>query len=182
MGKLTLMSDAIEICLDCREAPVDTYGLRRAMGRFVTGVTVVTTLTAHGIPVGLTANSFSSVSLDPPLVLFSLQARAPSLPAFIEAGWFAVNVLGSHQHQCSRQFSTPSPDKFDGIRHTPGLGGCPLLEGSLARFECRLDNRMPAGDHVIVVGRVVRVTHRDGEPLIFAGGRYCVPADFVAEQ
>lgn len=150
------------------------------MGRFVTGVTVVTTLTAQGLPVGLTANSFSSVSLDPPLVLFSLQARAPSLAAFTEAGWFAVNVLGSHQHHFSRQFATPSPNKFHGIPHSPGLGGCPLLAGSLARFECGLENRMPAGDHVIFVGRVLRVTHRDGEPLVFAGGRYCIPADFTA--
>jgi flavin reductase (DIM6/NTAB) family NADH-FMN oxidoreductase RutF len=175
------MPDSGETCLDCRGAKVDPRELRRAMGRFVTGVTVVTTRTAQGVPVGLTANSFSSVSLDPPLVLFSLRAGAPSFSAFTDSGWFAVNVLGSHQHHFSRRFATPSPDKFRGIPHSPGLGGCPLLDGSLARFECGLENRMPAGDHVIFVGRVLRATHRDGEPLVFSGGRYCIPADFVTD-
>lgn len=172
------MRDAVEIFLDCRRAAPDTRELRRALGRFATGITVVTTCTPSGKCEGLTVNSFSSVSLDPPLVLFSLRTCAPSLSSFMDSNWFAVNVLGSHQHHASRHFAVRTADKFAGVAHVPGLGGCPLLEGSLARFECSVENRVPAGDHVIFVGRVLRLTHRDGEPLLYAGGRYCVPAAF----
>lgn len=171
------MPDGETFRIDCREAAPDTRELRRALGRFSTGVTVVTTRTEAGKLEGLTANSFSSVSLDPPLVLWSLRNEAPSLPAFLEAGWFAVNVLGTHQHRMSRHFATARPDKFDGIPHLPGLGGCPLLTDSLACFECTVENRIPAGDHTIFIGRVARIAHRDGEPLMFSTGRYCRPAD-----
>jgi flavin reductase (DIM6/NTAB) family NADH-FMN oxidoreductase RutF len=162
--------------LDFRDDPIDPLHLRRALGRFATGVTVVTTRAADGSPVGLTVNSFSSVSLDPPLVLWSLQRRAPSLDSFTRAGWFAVNVLGAQQSDLSRHFATSHPDKFAAIDYAPGLGGCPLLTESLAHFECSVEHTVAGGDHVIFIGRVVRAAHRDGEPLIFSAGQYCVPA------
>jgi flavin reductase (DIM6/NTAB) family NADH-FMN oxidoreductase RutF len=165
-----------EQCFDCSENPVDPRRLRHALGRFATGVTVVTTRHPDGKLEGLTANSFSSVSLDPPLVLWSLQRGAPSLASFAAAGRFAVNVLGAHQCDLSRHFSVPSADKFATVAHEPGLGGCPVLRDSLAAFECRLHDTIAGGDHLIFIGRVERARHRDGEPLIFSAGRYCVPA------
>jgi flavin reductase (DIM6/NTAB) family NADH-FMN oxidoreductase RutF len=162
--------------LDLSGGGVDRRAFRHALGRFATGVAVVTTRTPDGKLEGLTANSFSSVSLDPPLVLWCLQRDAASAPGFAAAGMFAVNVLGAHQHALSLHFATPTADKFAGLGHTRGLGGCPLLDASLAHFECRTENTVDAGDHVIFIGRVLRLTHRDGEPLIFSGGRYCVPA------
>jgi flavin reductase (DIM6/NTAB) family NADH-FMN oxidoreductase RutF len=165
-----------EQCIDCREAPADPQRLRQALGRFATGVTVITTRHPDGRLVGLTANSFSSVSLDPPLVLWSLRRQAPSLESFTASGWFAVNVLGAHQCDLSRQFATPHADKFATIPHEPGLGGCPLLQDSLAQFECRLQDSLLGGDHMIFIGSVERARHREGEPLIFSAGRYCTPA------
>lgn len=153
-------------------AEVEGKPLRRALGRFATGVTVVTTLGSDGRREGLTANSFSAVSLDPPLVLWSLGLRAPSLPGFRAAGHFVVNVLSRDQSALSRHFATPSPDKFAGIPFLPGLAGCPILADSLAVFECRTETVIEGGDHVIFIGRVVHAHHREGEPLIFAGGRY----------
>ena len=161
--------------LELSGGAVDARALRHAFGHFATGVAVVTTRTPAGKLEGLTANSFSSVSLDPPLVLWCLQRDAASAPGFAAAGMFAVNVLAAHQHALSRHFATPTSDKFAGLRHTEGLGGCPLLADSLAHFECRTENAVDAGDHTIFIGRVLRVTHRDGEPLIFSAGRYCVP-------
>lgn len=166
----------------------DPLELRRALGRYVTGVTIVTTRGSGGKPEGLTANSFSSVSLDPPLVLWSLARGAASLPAFMEAGWFAVHVLGSHQQALSARFARPAQDKFagppaiEGLSSSDGLGGCPILTDSLARFECSVHERVPAGDHVIFLGLVRRITHRDGEPLAYHSGRYCVPKVLEAAE
>jgi flavin reductase (DIM6/NTAB) family NADH-FMN oxidoreductase RutF len=165
-----------EECIDCAADPVDARRLRLALGRFVTGVTVVTTRHPDGKLEGLTANSFSSVSLDPPLVLWSLRREAPSLASFTAAARFAVNVLGAHQRELCRHFATPSLDKFATVEHEPGLGGCPLIRDSLAQFECRLEETVAGGDHVIFIGRVERARHRDGEPLIFSAGQYCTPA------
>ena len=162
------------------QSVTDPKELRRALGRFATGITVVTTCTRSGQLEGLTANSFSSVSLDPPLVLWSLNRSAASLPSFMAAKWFAVNILGSHQHGISAHFARPQPDKFAGVAFTPGLGGCPVLDDGLAHFECSVFNRVDAGDHVIFLGKVERLTHRDGEPLLYSGGRYCVPAALQA--
>ena len=166
------MSDHV---IEFREAE-DHGHFRRALGRFATGVTVVTTRTPGGKLEGLTVNSFSSVSLDPPLVLWSLQRRAPSLPSFKEAGCFAVNVLATHQKKLCRHFSTPREDKFADVDHRLGQNGCPLVEGAIARFECRTENIIEAGDHLIFLGRVERAMHRDGQPLIFSTGAFWVPA------
>jgi flavin reductase (DIM6/NTAB) family NADH-FMN oxidoreductase RutF len=152
--------------------PVDHGALRRALGRFATGVTVVTTRTPQGRLEGLTANSFSAVSLDPPLVLWSLQRHAPSLPSFLASGGFAVNVLTVEQEELAHRFATPHRDKFAGVAYAPGLAGAPLLHGTLAVFECAIETTLEGGDHVIFLGRVLRASHRDGEPLIFSAGRY----------
>ncbi len=159
-------------------AASDPSELRRALGRFTTGVTVVTTRSVDGKPEGLTVNSFSSVSLDPPLILWSLANTAPSLPAFMQAEWFAVNVLASHQHGLSNRFATPGIEKYEGVEYTEGLGGSPVMIDSLACFECSVYDRVPAGDHTIFLGRVERLTHREGEPLLFSGGKYGVPSLF----
>ena len=152
---------------------VDPRHLRHALGRFATGVTVITTRTVEGRLEGLTANSFSAVSLDPPLVLWSLRRNASSLPSFLASGYFAVNVLGASQCDLSRRFATPSPDKFAGLPVAAGLGGCPLLQDTLASFECSTEHTVVGGDHIIFIGRVHRATYRDGEPLIFSAGQYC---------
>jgi flavin reductase (DIM6/NTAB) family NADH-FMN oxidoreductase RutF len=146
--------------------------LRRAMGRFVTGVTVITTCGPDGKLEGVTANSFSTVSLDPPLVLWSLGRNAASFAGFHAASHFAVNVLGREQVDLSRHFSTPQPDKLAGIAHQIGAGGCPVLAHTIAHFECSRASVIEGGDHSIFIGRVVRASFQDGEPLVFSGGRY----------
>ena len=151
---------------------MDERDFRNALGRFVTGVTVITTRTDEGRLEGLTANSFSAVSLDPPLVLWSLRTNSSLLSFFQDAGHFAVNVLGAWQFALSEHFAKRAPDKFQNIVHAPGLGGCPLLFGALATFECSKEANVVSGDHVVFFGRVERVTYRDGEPLIFSAGRY----------
>jgi flavin reductase (DIM6/NTAB) family NADH-FMN oxidoreductase RutF len=168
-GKQTMTVHSISF----EQEVVDQRHLRQALGRFATGVTVITTRTLDGKLEGLTANSFSAVSLDPPLVLWSLRQNASSLPSFLDAGYFAVNVLGVDQCDLSRRFATPSPDKFAELPLTTGLGGCPLLHDTLASFECSTEHTVIGGDHIIFIGRVHRATYRDGEPLIFSAGQYC---------
>ena len=152
---------------------IDQRHLRHALGRFATGVTVITTRTADGKLEGLTANSFSAVSLDPPLVLWSLRRSASSLSSFADSGYFAVNVLAANQCDLSRHFATPSKDRFAEIDYAVGLGGCALLPDCLASFECSTEHTVTGGDHIIFIGRVLRATYRDGEPLIFSAGKYC---------
>jgi flavin reductase (DIM6/NTAB) family NADH-FMN oxidoreductase RutF len=158
------------------EQSLDHRPLRDALGRFATGVTVVTTCTPEGKCEGLTANSFTAVSLDPPLVLWSLRRNAASLKSFVEAGHFAVNVLSAEQRELSHHFATRRADKFKDVAHARGFGGCPILEGGLASFECSVEMRLESGDHMILIGRVRRAAHRDGQPLIFSAGAYCTPS------
>ena len=151
--------------------------LREALGNFVTGVTVITTRHDDELH-GLTANSFSSVSLEPPLVLFSLSRTADCFAAFESTDFFAVNVLRSDQETLSSRFATKDIDKWSDVEWTPGEGGCPLLDGAIATFECRVTNRHDGGDHVIYVGKVVTFAH-DGDgaaPLAFFRGRYTAVA------
>lgn len=159
-----------ELLLD---GPFDGRQLRQALGRFATGVTVITTCGADGKREGLTANSFSALSLDPPLVLWSIVRKSASLPGFLAAGRFAINVLDADQAALSHRFATPHPDKFDGVSVETGQLGCPILTGALASFECRTEQTHEGGDHVLFVGRVGRVRYRDGHPLVFSAGRYC---------
>ncbi|GAA3440884.1 flavin reductase family protein [Planomonospora venezuelensis] len=146
--------------------------LRDALGQFATGVAVVTTVTPAGERAGVTVNSFTSVSLDPPLVLWCLSRRAPSAPLFLAAGRFAVNVLREDQDHLSRRFATPAPDKFAGVANRPGPGGLPVLAGTLACFACRTVTVHEGGDHVIVVGEVEHFHRSQGEPLVFHAGGY----------
>lgn len=150
----------------------DVRDFRSALGQFATGVTVVTTVSADGRKVGMTANSFTSVSMEPPLVLWCPSKRAPSLADFEEATHFAINVLASDQHVLSRQFATPSTDKFAGADTTDGIAGVPLLDGAIATFQCRTVSRHEAGDHVIYVGEVEKYNNDGGAPLVFHSGKY----------
>lgn len=148
---------------------------RTALGRFATGITVITTRRPEGGLEGLTANAFTALSLSPPLVLWCARCSAPSRTSFERSPSFAVNVLASNQRHLSMQFASPASDKFAGVAYGEGIGGAPLIEGTLACFECRRHCRYEGGDHVIFVGRVERFSYRDGEPLLFNAGRYGVP-------
>jgi len=150
----------------------DPRDFRNALGQFATGVTVVTTRTSAGEPIGLTANSFSSVSLSPPLVLWSLSLRSPNLPNFLQATHFAINVLARDQIALSQRFSKPMPNKFEGIVCTDSASGMPLLTGASAHFECRTEARHYSGDHVIFIGHVLHYSHADREALGYYRGRY----------
>ena len=151
---------------------LDAGDFRRALGTFATGVTVITTRCAGGDLIGLTANSFNSVSLSPPLVLWSLSQFAPSLPAFQGSPYFAVNVLAADQTHLAEKFCRRSDDKFAGVAVRYGLGGVPLLDGVAATFTCRNEIRYYGGDHVIFVGAVAAYEYTDREPLVFSRGRY----------
>lgn len=150
----------------------DSRLLRDALGEFATGVAVVTARGADGQEVGVTINSFASVSLDPPLVLWSLGLQSPSLAVFETCSHYAVNVLAADQVEYSQRFSQSFDDRFAGIATSPGAGGSPLLPGCSAWFECRNELRYPGGDHVILVGYVEAVRREERPPLIFHGGRY----------
>ena len=146
---------------------------RAALGMFATGVTIVTGRNADGAPVGLTANSFNSVSLSPPLVLWSLARSAGSMPAFARGSHYAINILAADQHELAERFASKAVDRFEGLAFREGAGGAPILEGSAAVFECFNRSRYEEGDHVIFVGEVERCSWRAGaQPLIFHGGRY----------
>ena len=152
----------------------DRRDFRRALGQFATGVTVVTARARDGRNLGVTVNSFSSVSLNPPLVLWSLSRQAASFQDFSSVTHFAVNVLEARQHHLSRQFSTPVPDKFAGVEFAEGLSGVPILTGAIAHFTCRKVRQYDGGDHIIVIGEVEQYKYNDGEPLVFHSGRYRV--------
>jgi flavin reductase (DIM6/NTAB) family NADH-FMN oxidoreductase RutF len=141
--------------------------LREALGRFVTGVTIVTCRDAQGQPVGLTANSFNALSLDPPLVLWSLRESSSTIDAFTAASHFAVNVLAAEQVDLSRRFARPSSAKFDA-----GVGAPPLLAGCVAVFECRRRSHHAAGDHVLFIGEVERIGGAAATPLVYHAGHY----------
>jgi flavin reductase (DIM6/NTAB) family NADH-FMN oxidoreductase RutF len=149
--------------------------LRQTLGRFATGVAVMTTRGTDGKLEGVTSNSFSSVSLDPPLVLWSLGRRAGSFETFATASHFAVNILASNQMDLSRHFAARQSDKLASVAHHIGIGGCPLLGGALAHIECSAERTVDGGDHIIFIGRILNATHAEGEPLMFSAGQYCRP-------
>ena len=154
----------------------DPKAFRRSLGQFATGVTVLTA--RHGdLMAGMTVNSFSALSLDPPLVLWSIRKQSASLTTFREASHFAVNVLSAAQTQTSALFGSTDADKFAQVDWQPGRGGAPLLGHCIAHFECRLEQLVDGGDHLILVGRVERHARYAGEPLLFTQGRYGVPQD-----
>ena len=146
--------------------------LRQALGRFVTGVTIVTCRDGDGQPIGLTANSFNALSLDPPLVLWSLRQASSTIAAFTNASHFAVNVLAAGQVDLSRRFAKPSSAKFDAGEWTDGQGGAPLLAGCVAVFECRRRSHHAAGDHLLFIGEVERIGGAAATPLVYHAGHY----------
>ena len=149
----------------------DQQDFKNALSRWASGVSIVTTRSGNGEPAGFTASSFTSVSLDPPLVLFCLDNQAASLPAFEKAAGFAVNILAREQEALSNRFASRSSDnKFDGVEYEAGLLGSPVLKGSLAVLQCRLHDRVPAGDHLILIGRVESVSTEDHPPLLYYRG------------
>ena len=150
---------------------IDPKVLRQALGAFATGVTIVTTA-ADGGDVGLTANSFSSVSLSPPMVLWSLAKTSSNIEPFRQATHFAVHILAADQEALSGRFASKGIDKFAGVEVERGHGGIPLLYDCTARFECRTTFQYEGGDHVIFVGEVLDFRHSDRAPLVFHGGRY----------
>jgi 3-hydroxy-9,10-secoandrosta-1,3,5(10)-triene-9,17-dione monooxygenase reductase component len=154
------------------DSAFDTRTLRNALGRFATGVTIITTLDGQDQPVGLTANSFNSLSLEPPLVLWSLRAGSPSLPAFEAATRFAVNVLAESQLDLSRRFASPLDDKFAEGQWAPGAGGVPVLAGCAAVLECRRLSQQRVGDHVLFIGQVDALSEAPLPPLLFQAGHY----------
>ena len=146
---------------------------RAALGMFATGVTIVTAASPEGVLIGLTANSFNSVSLSPPLVLWSLARAAASLPVFCTGSHYAIHVLGADQQDLARLFASKAQDRFANVPHTLGTNGVPLITGVAARFECFNRSRYGEGDHVIFVGEVERCAHRVGaSPLLFHGGKF----------
>jgi len=154
------------------ETPADPKALRRALGAFATGVTVVTAHAGDAPPVGFTANSFTSVSLDPPLLLVCLAHTSASYDYFCRADHFAVNVLDAQQEDIAMRFATRGADKFGETSWAPGLHGAPLIDGSLAQFECAMEQRLEAGDHDILMGRVLGYVHGDGKPLLYLSGNF----------
>ena len=152
---------------------IETQALRQALGRFATGVTVITTLGPDGRPVGLTANSLVPLSLEPPLLAWSLARRSGSLAAFLAAPWFAVNVLAEGQEALARRFAGPAERRFAELSWQAGLGGCPLLAESLASFECRTLHEYEGGDHIIYAGLVEEGLLTDVcDPLLYFRGSY----------
>jgi len=150
-----------------------TSEFRTSLGMFATGVTIVTARTAAGALVGLTANSFNSVSLEPPLVLWSLARAAGSMPAFSTGSHYAINILAADQKDLAERFAKRGADRWSGVAFTEGVAGSPLLAGAAATFECFNRSRYEEGDHVIFVGEVERCAHREGvAPLLYHGGRF----------
>ena len=151
---------------------IDPRDFRNALGTFATGVTIITAVAPDGKPYGLTCNSFASVSLNPPLVLWSLGMFSNGLSVFQNASHFTVNVLGASQQDLANRFAKSSEDKFAGVEWAPGLGKAPVLGNCVASFQCRAANRYYGGDHIIFLGAVEAYAYNRQEPLLFARGGY----------
>lgn len=168
-----------ELTLESTLSQVDPRDYRRALGCFPTGVAIITTRDSDGTPVGLTCNSFSSVSLDPPLVQWSLRKNSRSLESFRRAGSFAINVLSSNQSEISSHFASASTDKFEG--RDLDKDGLPFVDGCIARFRCRTAAEYDVGDHILFIGEVLAFEHHEQEPLVFFRGAYKIVAELLAD-
>ncbi len=156
------------------EATFNSREFRNALGRFATGITIVTALGPDEKPIGVTISSFNSVSLDPPLILWSLSTNSPSLEAFRQANRYAINVLAADQRGLSNRFASRSDDRFADVPVHAGLDAPPLIDGCCAWFECTPEAHYPGGDHLIFLGRVERFARGDAtSPLVFFDGAYC---------
>lgn len=155
----------------------DKKAFRNALGQFPTGVTVITTKDEDGHPIGVTASSFNSVSMEPPLVLWSVAKKAYSAKIFEAAEFFIINVLAESQVAISNTCARQGADKFANIDYSEGLGGCPKLADTAAYFECKTWKLYEGGDHIIVVGEVINYENNSSnKPLVFARGSYAVTA------
>ncbi len=152
--------------------PVDPAIFRSALRRFVTGVTVITTRCSDAVAAGVTVSSFNTLSLDPPLILWSLALASPSLEIFRASTRFAVNILAENQSNVAMQFAKPAKDKFLNIETAPGLGAVPLIAGSVAHLECLVEQRYPGGDHELIIGRIVRAATTERTPLVYGHGKF----------
>jgi 3-hydroxy-9,10-secoandrosta-1,3,5(10)-triene-9,17-dione monooxygenase reductase component len=161
------------------DSTASTLVLRAALGRFATGVTIVSCRAVDGSLVGLTANSFNALSLEPPLILWSLRSASPTRDTFLTASHFAVNVLAENQVDLSRRFASPVLDKFAEGQWAEGLGGAPVLAGCAAVFECEQVSFQVAGDHVLFIGQVLRVSEAPIMPLVFQSGHYRMLGEIV---
>jgi len=155
----------------------DSALLRETLGCFPTGVVVAATRGDANAPVGLTINSFTSVSLDPPLILWSIALNAPSLSAFREHDAFTINILSEEQQSLCMQFATPADNKFEGVSWRPGYKDTPIISDALAVLQCRTYRRYEGGDHEIYVGEVKKIEFTDKKPLVFHRGRFVELAD-----
>ncbi|WP_370185034.1 flavin reductase family protein [Rhodococcus wratislaviensis] len=155
-----------------RDRQVSPDTLRKVVGRFTTGVTVVTALDTNGGPAGCTVSAFASLSLDPPLVLVCIDSRRPMHTNLLRSNGFAVNILAAGQEALALGFARPSADKFAGVGYRPGRHGVPLLHGAVAQLECDLAGTYAGGDHTIVLGRVAVAREVPGEPLVYGEGRF----------
>lgn len=157
--------------------PIDRNELRRVMGHFATGVTVITTISKDGRAFGLTANAFTSVSLDPPLLLISVDKKAESYACFEQSGVFTVNILSDDQETLSRKFAVSGGNKFEGVAYHTGANGVPILEGTVAYVECKLFATYDGGDHTLYLGEIEQAETREGKPLLFYRGGYRALSD-----
>lgn len=156
----------------------DDRAFRNALGEFATGVTAVTVMTEKGEPLGITVNSFSSVSLDPPLVLWCLDKKSDTLDVFNACSGFTINVLSAQQQDLSNRLAQQGAHGLDNVATTVGVNGCPSIDQALVSFECKIESRHDAGDHIIMVGRVEAFQCGDTEPpLIYHRGGYCALSD-----
>jgi|SRR5215813_7940761 len=152
--------------------PVSKDEFRAALSRFVSGVTVVTTMSDDNRPAGITVSAFSSVSLEPPLILACIDKRASLHNHLIEGKHFAVNILADHQQAISRLFASKDENRFQGARYRCGTNGAPLLDDALAYIECRVVRAYPGGDHTIIVGEVESTSVAEHKPLAYFRGNY----------
>ncbi|MDD0840287.1 flavin reductase family protein [Curvibacter sp. HBC61] len=167
------MSAPAQAPLQARQAAFSSREFRTSLGMFATGVTIITARAANGQLVGLTASSFNSVSLEPPLVLWSLARAAASMAVLATGSHYAINVLAADQKALAERFASKDVDRWAGVAYTEGISGAPLLAGAAATFECFNRSRYEEGDHVIFVGQVEQCGHREGaSPLLYHGGRF----------
>ena len=152
--------------------PIEKNELRRVMGHFATGVTIITTCDEKGHPFGLTANAVSSVSLVPPLILICVDKKADTYPYFARSKVFAVNILSDGQETLSRKFATSGIEKFEGIGYQKSELGCAILDDAVGHLDCRIVNEVDAGDHTVYIGEVEGADANDGIPLLFFRGGY----------
>jgi flavin reductase (DIM6/NTAB) family NADH-FMN oxidoreductase RutF len=152
--------------------PIEKNQLRQVMGHFATGVTIITTFNKDGQMHGLTANAFTSVSLEPPLLLISVDKKAESYPAFEESKVFTVNILADEQEALSRKFAVSGGNKFEGVAYRRGANGAAILDGTLAHIECTLYASYEGGDHSLYLGEIQEAEVREGKPLVFYRGGY----------